>query len=552
MYFQKSLILIVLALCVAASVSPIVIHGNKFFNSSDGNQFFIKGIAYQRNIKQGIVYDSFTDSMYIDSLAEPALCLNDLEYLKQLGVNTVRVFQIDPTRNHDVCMNAFANCGIYVLADLADPEHSINREDPHWDLDLYKRFTSVVDAMNSYVNVLGFYVGNEIVISTLNSHSAPFAKAAVRDIKRYIRDRGYRQIPIGYSSNDDAATRVDAANYFVCDDYNGTDSAVDFYSINMYEWCGYSSFETSGYKERTIEFSQLPVPVFLSEFGCNTASSRPFTEMEALYGPAMLKVWSGGIVYEFFQNENRYGLVEETSPGTLHKLDDYSIVQRQFMESKPLGIHRSSNANPGRGNVNCPQVLSKWNALSVLPKSPLRETCECLNASLSCVLTPYVKVHETNLLNEVCLLTDCLAINGDGTKGEYGMFSGCGIKQRISYALNKHWVQNDRNAAACSFESRAVLIPNKNGTSVDSTFTSDGRICREAIGKYLVPVNVSREATALVDDKASVLGKENTFVQSTRNNTFVQYTKKSGAVQVTHWGVAVITKLVLSSIYWAT
>lgn len=533
-----------LVLSVVASVPPIVIRGNKFFNSSDGSQFFIKGVAYQRNRREGEVYDVTLGPRYIDSLAEPSLCLRDLEYLKELGVNTVRVYQIDSDQSHDVCMNAFANSGIYVLADLGEPEQSINRDDPHWDLDLYERFTSVVDAMSSYPNVLGFYIGNEVITSPLNSDSAPFVKAAVRDIKRYVRNMGYRGIPIGYSSNDDAATRLELANYFVCDEYNGTDSAVDFYSLNMFEWCGYSSFATSGYKERTIEFAQLPVPVFFSEFGCNTVTPRPFTEMESLYGPSMLKVWSGGIVYEFFQNENKYGLVEETSPGVLRKLDDYRIVQLRFMESKPVGVQKSWNTESRRGQVKCPVVSSTWNALLVLPKFPLPEVCECLDASLSCILTPYVRIHETDLLYEVCLVTDCLKINGNGSQGKYGVFSVCGIKQRISYALNKHWVQNDRNPNACNFGSRAVLIANREDASVDSTFTADGKNCRDVLGKCLVSMQKPTVVVPLSTSQVSVA--------LTGITKFVQSRSKSGSMRVTHLGVAAIGVLVLSSIYLAT
>lgn len=352
MFLQKSLVLKVLALSVVASVSPIVIHGNKFFNSSDGNQPFIKGVICQRNIKEGTVSDSFIGSRYIDSLADPALCLKDLAYLKQLGVNTIRVFQNDPTRSHHVCMNAFANSDIYFLADIREPEKSINGEDPHWD---------------------------------------------------------------------------------------------------------------------------------------------------------------------------------PCSPGILRKLNDYSIVEQRFLVPNPLGVHRSSNANFGKEIVNHPRVLLFWNALPVLPKLLLHETCE---------------VHETNLLEEICLFTDCLEINGDGAKSKYKISSGCGIKEQISYALNKHWVQNDGNPAACKFESRAVLIPKKNGTTVDSIFTSDGRNRRDLIGKYLNPADVPREATALVEDKASVLNNG--------NNTFVQSTKKSGTVQATHWGLPVISSFMLSSIYLAT
>lgn len=38
--------------------------------------------------------------------------------MKDLGVNTLRVYHVDETANHDGCMNAFADAGIYLLIDL--------------------------------------------------------------------------------------------------------------------------------------------------------------------------------------------------------------------------------------------------------------------------------------------------------------------------------------------------------------------------------------------------------------------------------------------------
>lgn len=38
--------------------------------------------------------------------------------MSELGANTIRVYHVDPTADHDGCMKAFADAGIYVLADL--------------------------------------------------------------------------------------------------------------------------------------------------------------------------------------------------------------------------------------------------------------------------------------------------------------------------------------------------------------------------------------------------------------------------------------------------
>ena len=38
--------------------------------------------------------------------------------MQDLGANTIRVYHVDSTANHDGCMTAFANAGIYLFLDL--------------------------------------------------------------------------------------------------------------------------------------------------------------------------------------------------------------------------------------------------------------------------------------------------------------------------------------------------------------------------------------------------------------------------------------------------
>lgn len=480
MRIKKILLFLQAALFAQAAfqidMAPVIeISGNKFFNSSDKSQFFIRGVAYQRPLQY-----RKSPIGYIDSLALPSLCLKDLEYFIELGVNTVRVYQVDPAANHDVCMNVFAAHGIYVFVDLSEPRLSVNRDRPAWDTDLYERYTSVVDTMSSYTNVIGFIAGNEVVNSVENSNAAAFVKASVRDVKNYIRRKKYRAIPVGYASSDESLTRLESANYFVCTD-ESNDAAVDFYALNMFEWCGYASFETCGYRERTIEFSLMPVPVFFSEFGCNTLTPRPFTEIGLIFGPSMSHVWSGGIIYEFFQNENRFGLVHESASGRISKLDDYDTVRLRLIETTSQGVHHPLTISDAKFQVHCPPVSSTWHSLPILPPTPDEGKCECLQTTLSCILTPYQDVHENNFLDELCLKTDCSDVKGNSTNGIYGKYSGCGLRQKLSYILNKYWLENHRNPELCDFDKRSVLISNTGFTDLDNLLASDGRTCREAL-----------------------------------------------------------------------
>lgn len=200
-------------------------------------------------------------------------------------------------------MQMLSDAGIYVIADLGEPKNSINRDTPQWNQEIYSRYEAVVDNLMQYNNTLGFFAGNEVTNLPNNTEASAFVKAAVRDVKAYIVSRDYRPVGVGYATNDDDQ-RTDIAEYFNCGDAS---SSIDFYGYNIYSWCGESTYRTSQYQARTQEFSNYNVPVFFAEYGCNKAQPRIFEEVGTLYGPDMTKVWSGGIVYMYYQEANDYG-----------------------------------------------------------------------------------------------------------------------------------------------------------------------------------------------------------------------------------------------------
>lgn len=207
-------------------------------------------------------------------------------------------------------MKLLQDAGIYVVADLGEPQVSINRETPLWNTKLFDRYKSVVDELSKYPNVIGYFAGNEVTNDKNNTAASAYVKAAVRDTKRYIKEKhNSRWIGVGYASNDDEEIRVQIANYFNCD--AEADSA-DFWGYNIYSWCGQSSMQRSGYDEQIKFYQNYSIPVFFAEYGCNDpggAEGRIFEDAEVLYQKEMTSVFSGGIVYMYFQEANDYGKI---------------------------------------------------------------------------------------------------------------------------------------------------------------------------------------------------------------------------------------------------
>lgn len=96
-------------------------------------------------------------------------------------------------------------------------------------------------------------------------------------------------------------------NYLACGDNPA--EAADFYSLNVYEWCGKSTFKGSGYSELVANASGLQIPIFISETGCHVPGPRYFDDQDSILGPDMEDTWSGAMVYEWIEEANNYGLI---------------------------------------------------------------------------------------------------------------------------------------------------------------------------------------------------------------------------------------------------
>lgn len=168
---------------------------------------------------RGIDYQPGGSSGEIDPLADTAICQRDIAKFKKLGINTIRVYMVDNSKNHDECMNALADAGIYLVLDVNTPKYSINRADPEpsYNAQYLQSVFATVDGFAKYTNTLAFFSGNEVIdANTSTTRAAKYVKAVTRDVKTYIAERGYRKIPVGYSAADVSQNRLQTAHYMNC------------------------------------------------------------------------------------------------------------------------------------------------------------------------------------------------------------------------------------------------------------------------------------------------------------------------------------------------
>ncbi|KIV84134.1 1,3-beta-glucanosyltransferase gel1 [Exophiala sideris] len=329
------------AATASASLTAVTVKGNAFFAGS--NRFYIRGVDYQPGGSSDVA----------DPIADEAGCTRDIAEFKKLGINTVRVYTVDNTANHDACMNALADAGIYLVLDVNTPKYSLNRADPNpsYNAVYLQSLFATVDSFANYTNTLAFFSGNEVINDPASSAAAPYVKAVTRDLRQYIRTRGYRTIPVGYSAADVSENRLEMAEYMNC---GTSDERSDFFAFNDYSWCDPSSFTQSGWDQKVKNFTGYGIPLFLSEYGCNT-NTRTFEEVKSLYSTDMTGVYSGGLVYEYSQEDSNYGLVE-INGNSVTELADFTALQSQFSgTANPTG---DGNYNSTGGASGCPAYSS--------------------------------------------------------------------------------------------------------------------------------------------------------------------------------------------------
>ncbi|KAI8942643.1 hypothetical protein NX059_000696 [Plenodomus lindquistii] len=311
----------------------------------------IVGVDYQPG-GQG----AYKPSQGSDALTDADVCLRDATIMQKLGVNTIRVYNVDPTLDHSPCASIFNAAGIYMIIDVNSPlpGESINRAAPwtSYNSDYLTRVFGIIENFKGFPNTLAFFAANEVMNDLDTAQYNPqYIRAVQRDLKNYIAKHSSRTIPVGYSAADVREILKDTWAYMQCV-HEDDQSSSDFFGLNSYSWCGAdATFQTSGYSDLVVMFNQSAIPVFYSEYGCNRVQPRVFNEVETLYGPEMTSL-SGGLVYEYSQEEADYGLVNINTNGSVSLRQDYDNLQDQYNK---LDTQLLQSANPASTSIKAPE-----------------------------------------------------------------------------------------------------------------------------------------------------------------------------------------------------
>jgi hypothetical protein len=91
-----------LFLATTLAVQTVVIKGSDFVNSVTGDRLQLLGVAYQPGGSSG-----YNPASGVDPLSDGSVCLRDAALMQRLGVNAIRVYNVDPDLNHDMCASIF-------------------------------------------------------------------------------------------------------------------------------------------------------------------------------------------------------------------------------------------------------------------------------------------------------------------------------------------------------------------------------------------------------------------------------------------------------------
>ncbi|MCP3966368.1 MAG: hypothetical protein GY750_09465 [Lentisphaerae bacterium] len=313
----------------AKAMTPIKIFANKFvYDDGTNTRINVKGIAYQPADN--------VDPIANDQLGMVQQMYNN--FWKYVQINAIRVYQVDPKKDHSLVMSFLAGKGIYVMVGMVTggPNATcIYARSGNKNFNLTTACFRVVDVakeFNKYPNVLCYSVSNEVLAQPFSSdptgggsdpRAASYVKAVIRYLKSYQQLSGTRYIPVGLVLRDDPSFTMDAMSYYVSGLYS---VRADFIGYNCYRWAGGTDqgrIDAYSLLYTFLEPIAKYVPIMLTEYGSMKCADqkgvRLWSQVPYLFGNKMVKnknmgdVLAGGFAFRFFEKTEGFGLFYKTT-----------------------------------------------------------------------------------------------------------------------------------------------------------------------------------------------------------------------------------------------
>lgn len=356
------------------SAAAITVTQNMFM--LNGSRWSPKGLCYQPTDNVDPLSDDNLD--IITSLLDPSTTYG----LKNLGINCLRVYQVDPTKPHGKVMQLLADNNIYVLVGAVTSTTCITTVSKSLAPAVVARVQAVADAFSGYNNVLGFDISNELLDSSSPSEYGlvSLTKQLKQQLQTYMASKNYRAIPIGCCLRDDPDYTFPASDAYVC---GSASERMDFLGYNTYRWVVQNGTPPSQgtlnqYYLLYNQYKQYPVPVMLTETGAACQGGRDWSEIAYTFGQKQVSslppnqqsatlsdAISGCFAFIYHDQGGNWGLVKsaisaDPQPVTTGEYGGYDALSTAYKNvtsfpGTPDGIDKekcsSLSGNPYAGNT---------------------------------------------------------------------------------------------------------------------------------------------------------------------------------------------------------
>ncbi len=159
------------------------------------------------------------------------------------------------------------------------------------------------------------------------------------------------------------------------------------------------------------------------------------------------------------------------------KRSDFTALSSQLAQIQPSSTAASAYTVVNTVARACPTVGVDWSASSNLPPIANPDTCSCMVSSLSCVARTGLTGNQTaDLFNYICGQDNgaCTGINANATTGVYGAYSMCNAYQKLSFAMNKYYLDHNKAADACNFSKNATTQSPSPASSCSAVLSAAG------------------------------------------------------------------------------